>query len=260
MSFNHSPGGRLCLSLALSLSVSLSISTTLYFSLLSLFFFLHLCLHCVESRSLISRAIRSVYVLSNEGRVRPTATSLPPSPPPLLLRVLNFTLTTSTFYSSRSPIRIPTLLYYSFTFTLDEFASRRLCSPCSCFHATRGLREGGRGSKSVASHRLDHGHSAISSKEISPRGRQPSPTPKKIHPLDDKRAGGEKEVVPETQKGRFFARKNVEQNRDIISAFPRRPGSPQVRVIESTGRNRPGQGELSPRSPFSFPLLLLTRA
>lgn len=183
-----------------------------------------------------------------------------PLPPPLLLRVLNFTLTTSTFYSSRSPIRIPTLLYYSFTFTLDEFASRRLCSPCSCFHATRGLREGGRGSKSVASHRLDHGHSAISSKEISTRGRQPSPTPKKIHPLDDKRAGGEKEVVPETQKGRFFARKNVEQNRDIISAFPRRPGSPQVRVIESTGRNRPGQGELSPRSPFSFPLLLLTRA
>lgn len=250
-----------------SVSLSLFLYLSLYRSLLPCtshyyhYFFFYISVFTASSPDLLSLALfRSVYVLSNEGRVRPTATSLPPSPPSLLLRVLNFTLTTSTFYSSRSPIRIPTLLYYSFTFTLDEFASRRLCSPCSCFHATRGLREGGRGSKSVASHRLDHGHSAISSKEISPRGRQPSPTPKKIHPLDDKRAGGEKEVVPETQKGRFFARKNVEQNRDIISAFPRRPGSPQVRVIESTGRNRPGQGELSPRSPFSFPLLLLTRA
>lgn len=250
-----------------SVSLSLFLYLSLYRSLLPCtshyyhYFFFYISVFTASSPDLLSLALfRSVYVLSNEGRVRPTATSLPPLPSPLLLRVLNFTLTTSTFYSSRSPIRIPTLLYYSFTFTLDEFASRRLCSPCSCFHATRGLREGGRGSKSVASHRLDHGHSAISSKEISPRGRQPSPTPKKIHPLDDKRAGGEKEVVPETQKGRFFARKNVEQNRDIISAFPRRPGSPQVRVIESTGRNRPGQGELSPRSPFSFPLLLLTRA
>lgn len=160
MSFNHSPGGRLCLSLALSLSVSLSISTTLYFLLLSLFFFLHLCLHCVESRSLISRAIRSVYVLSNEGRVRPTATSLPPSLPPLLLRVLNFTLTTSTFYSSRSPIRIPTLLYYLF-----YFYSRRVCKPSSVlsvlvFPRHEGVEGGGEGV------------------EI---GRQPSPRPRTLH-------------------------------------------------------------------------------
>lgn len=253
-----------------SVSLSLFLYLSLYRSLLPCtshyhYFFFYISVFTASSPDLLSLALSALSMSSQtRGECDLLLPPFPPPPPSLLLRVLNFTLTTSTFYSSRSPIRIPTLLYYSFTFTLDEFASRRLCSPCSCFHATRGLREGGRGSKSVASHRLDLGHSvpsdAISSKEISPRGRQPSPTPKKIHPLDDKRAGGEKEVVPETQKGRFFARKNVEQNRDIISAFPRRPGSPQVRVIESTGRNRPGQGELSPRSPFSFPLLLLTRA
>lgn len=153
MSFNHSPGGRLCLSLALSLSVSLSVSTTLYFLLLLFFFFLHLCLHCVES-DLLSLALSAVYVLLNEGR--PTTTFPPPLSTPHYYYDFEF-YSHVPFYSSRSSIRIPSLLY--FLLLLSTSLQAVVCaSPCSCFHATRGRGRGAEGGlKSVASHRLDLG-------------------------------------------------------------------------------------------------------
>lgn len=151
MSFNHSPGGRLCLSLALSLSVSLSVSTTLYFLLLFFFFSLHSLSSLRRVRSLISRAIRYVYVLLNEGRVRSTTTSLPLPPhlPPTTTMSLNFYDSHDfLFFTLLDPLDSNTLLYSTslFFFFLLFLLFRRVCkpsSPCSCFHATRGgVREG----------------------------------------------------------------------------------------------------------------------
>lgn len=125
MSFNHSPGGRLCLSLALSLSVSLSVSTTpctsYYF-----FFFLYISVFTASSPiSYLSRYPLCLCPLKRGTSAIYYYLPSTPSPPPphyyyefefLRLSRLSF------FYSSRSPrFEYPSLLYFSFFFFFTFF-------------------------------------------------------------------------------------------------------------------------------------------
>lgn len=138
-------------SLSLFLYLSLYRSLLLPVLLITFFFFSTSLSSLRRVRSLISRAIRYVYVLLNEGRVRSTTTSLPLPPhlPPTTTMSLNFYDSHDfLFFTLLDPLDSNTLLYSTslFFFFLLFLLFRRVCkpsSPCSCFHATRGgVREG----------------------------------------------------------------------------------------------------------------------
>lgn len=124
-------------SLSLFLYLSLYRSLLLPVLLITFFFFSTSLSSLRRVRSLISRAIRYVYVLLNEGRVRSTTTSLPLPPhlPPTTTMSLNFYDSHDfLFFTLLDPLDSNTLLYstslffffFYFFYSFDEFASRRL--------------------------------------------------------------------------------------------------------------------------------------
>lgn len=101
-------------SLSLFLYLSLYRSLLLPVLLITFFFFSTSLSSLRRVRSLISRAIRYVYVLLNEGRVRSTTTSLPLPPhlPPTTTMSLNFYDSHDfLFFTLLDPLDSNTLLY-----------------------------------------------------------------------------------------------------------------------------------------------------